>query len=261
MKKNYGIAVFALALLFGGVYGIAITVGTPTTAAQPAVFVPGQETNERIEALKVQIDKTAEYEKVYGCLEKDKNGNGPFWCGKSKIKMDALESELTAEMQKHQIRTPELVAIVTANIREIAENPNLEVVFGGRFNNHYTEKIPKKVEYYKDNRNNTYSVDISTNKVVEFTDETIIAESAGGALTKVALKARAEAYLAQHVSDFSEVKKIYIYEEGTKGGTLNVFRWNAPAKVNGEDMLPFVMVKLSPSGKLIGFSDTRVLYK
>lgn len=261
MKKKYGVVVPALALLSGGIYGIAITVGTPTTAAQPTVFVPGQETNEKIEALKLQIDKTAEYEKVYGCLEKDQNGNGPFWCGRSKIKMDTLESELTAEIQKHQIRNPEIIALVTANIREVTENPNLVVTFEGRFNNHYTEKIQKKVEYYKDNHNNTYSVDILTNKVVEFTDETIIAESTENALTKGALKARAEAYLAQHVPDFADVKKTYVYEEGTKGSTLNVFRWNAPIKVSGEDVLPFVMVKLSPSGKIIGFSDTRVLYK
>lgn len=266
MKKSYGIAVFALALLFGGIYGIAITVGMPTIAAQPTVFVPGQETNERIEALKLQIDKTAEYEKVYGCLEKDEKGRGPFFCGESKKKMDALHAELTAEMQKNQVRTPGEVAVVTANIREIAENPNLEVTFGGRFSNPYAEKTGKKIEYYGDNYNNIYSVDISTNRVVEFTDQTVnYNESVENTLTKVALKAQAEVYLTQHVSDFAEMKKTYVYTDFTKGDTKSdsvyFFRWDAPSKVNGEDMLPFVMIKLSPSGKLIGFSDTRILYK
>lgn len=266
MKKNYGIVVFVVAILLGGMYGVMLTVGKSTTAAQPAVFVPGQETNEKIEALKSQINKTAEYEKVYGCLEKDQNGNGPFWCGKSKTKMDALESELTAEIQKHQIRTPEIVAIVTANIREIAENPNLQVTFGGKFSNPYAEKTGKKVEHYGDSHNNVYSVDISTNRVVEFTDQTVnYNESVENTLTKIALKARAEAYLAQHVSDFAEVKKTYVYNDFAKGDTKSdsvyFFRWDAPSKVNGEDMLPFVMVKLSPSGNLVGFSDTRSLYK
>lgn len=266
MKKNYGIAVFVLALLFGGIYGVAITIGTPTTATQPVAFVPGQETNERIESLKLQIDKTAEYEKAYGCLEKDQNGRGPFWCGKSKIKMDVLESELTAEIRNHQIRTPEVIAVVTANIREITENPYLAVSFGGKFSNPYAEKSGKKIEHYGDGNNNIYTVDISTNKVVEFTDQTVkYNEPTEKTLPMGALKAQAESYLSRHVPDFADVKKTYVYSGFAKGDTKNdsvyFFRWDAPAKVNGEDMLPFVMVKLSPSGKLIGFSDTRSLYK
>jgi hypothetical protein len=72
---------------------------------------------------------------------------------------------------------------------------------------------------------------------------------------KKVLRIKAEKYLEKHVSDFAEVKKTYILEQGgkgdPKGDSMYAFRWNAPAKVNDEDMLPYVMVRLTPSGKLL----------
>jgi hypothetical protein len=161
-------------------------------------------------------------------------------------------------------RNDQEIEKVKKHAREVTENTALELEYTGTFNSPYTEKKPKRVEYYKDTNNNQYVVDPTTNKIIDFTDERINEAPVKDLNTK-SLRARAEAYLAKHVPDFAEVKKSFVFEEGAKGDprgdSLYAFRWNAPALVNGEDMLPFVMVKLSPSGKIIGFSDTRSLYQ
>jgi hypothetical protein len=259
-NKQIALGAVAMALLLGGVYGIFLTVGSnlsASVAVENPPFVAGTETNATIEQLSAELDAVTKYEMQHGTTKTDERGNVVL-TGKSKERVDALYKKWEDETLKLQVRTPAEVAKVKENIKAAAENPSLALEFKGKFNNVYTEKIQNKVETYVDGDGTIYTVNPKTNRVVEFTHNFVT--DGNGALSKTALRARAEAYLAKNVPDFSDVKKTYMFEEGSKSGTMNVFRWNAPAKVGDEEMLPFVMVKLAPNGKLIGFSDTRSLY-
>jgi hypothetical protein len=259
-NKHIALGAVAMALLLGGVYGVFLTVGNNSSAGvavENPPFVAGPETNAKVEQLSAELDAVTKYEMVHGTTATDAHGNVVL-TGKSKERVDALYKQWEEETLKLQARTPEEIAKVKENIKAAAENPSLVLEFKGKFNNVYTENIENKVESYVDADGTIYTVNPKTNRVVEFTHNSV-ADNAK-ALSATALRARAEAYLAKNAPDFSDVKKTYVFEEGSKGGSMHVFRWNAPAKVAGEGMLPFVMVKLSPSGKLIGFSDIRSLY-
>ncbi len=266
MHKKYkyiSVSVMILGMIVGGIWGMMLTIGQQSTAAQPKEFVAGSETNERIEQLKSELEKTAQYEMVYGCTENDQLGQKVF-CGASKTKIDKLGQEIQNEILKQTKRSDRDIAEVKSKIKKIREDNSLTFEFQGKFTNPYTEKNNKKVEYYKDNKGIEYSVDPTTNEVIEFTDDSI-REAKVKNIDMAGLRAKAEAYLQKNVADFDRVKKTFTFEGGGKGDSqgdsMIAFRWNAPEKVNGEEMVPFVMIKLSPSGKIIGFSDTRSLYK
>jgi hypothetical protein len=268
MNKQQLVAmIMAVLVVFGGaLWGVLLTTGTPSQAKDNVsvrTFVPGPRSSERLEQLSVEMEKTAQYEMTYGCTENDELGRKVF-CGPSKDKMKKLEAQYDIEYKKINKRSDQDIEKVKKYAREVTENPSLELEFTGAFNNPYTEKKPKRVEYYKDNKNNQYVVDPISNKVIDFTDEYVV-EAPSKNINSKALREKAEKYLAKNLPDFDVVKSTYIYEEGgkgdPKGDSMYAFRWNAPSKVNDEDMLPFVMVRLSPSGKIIGFTDTRSLYQ
>jgi hypothetical protein len=266
-KQQFAAMLMAVLIVLGGaIWGVVLSTGVPSEAKNDAqqTFVPGPKTNSRLEELSAQIDKTAQYELTYGCTQENKITKQKEFCGSSKDKMAKLEAEYNREYIKLNKRTDLDIEKVKKHAREVTENASLELEFTGTFNSPYTEKKPKRVEYYKDNNNNQYVVDPVTNKVIDFTDERINEAPVKDLNTKL-LRSKAEAYLSKQVSDFAEIQKTYVFEEGgkgdPKGDSMYVFRWNAPAPVNGEDITPFIMVKLSPSGKIIGFSDTRSLYQ
>ena len=206
------------------------------------------------EELRLELEATGKYELEHGCVQPDGG-----LCGDSRKRLDSLLAEYETARSREEARSPEVMKAVTANIRTMSENPLTELVFQGTFDNPYTEVIPKQVEYYKDNRGIIYLVDPATHAIVQFTDESV--NDSSNPLSEDQLRARTETYLSKYVTDFTEMKKTYNYVEASRSATVVVFRWNAPERVNGEQRLPFVQVKLAPSGKLIGFNDTRILYK
>ncbi len=206
------------------------------------------------EELRLELETVGQYELEHGCVQPDGG-----LCGDSRKRLDSLLAEYEAAKDREEARSSEVLKIVTANVRAMSENPSAEIIFQGTFDNPYTDVIPKKVEYYKDNRGIIYMVDPTTHAIVQFTDESV--NDSSNPLSEDQLKARAETYLSKYVPDFREMKKTYKYVELSKNATVRVFRWNAPERVNGEQRLPFVQIKLAPSGKLIGFNDTRILYK
>ncbi len=263
-KKYISFAVIMLGLIAGGIWGVFMTIGRDSTAAQPTAFVAGSETNEKIEKLRTELEKTAEYEVAYGCTENDQFGEIVL-CGKSKEKVDKLHDELINEFRKHQIRSPKEVEVVKKNIRSLRSDETLELTFQGTFSNLYAEKSKKKTEDYRDNKGFEYMVDISTNKVIQYGPggNSRIEFSNTPRLSMKQLQDKAEKYLAKNIPDFDQVKKTFKSESGSKGdenSTSFAFRWNAPAKVNGEDMLPFVQVVMSAGGDIMSFNDTRSLY-
>lgn len=261
-KKSFGavvIGIIAIGIFAGGVWGIYTTIGLVTQAKKQTTFTPGNETNTAIENLKSEIDATAKYELAHGCVKENEFGRSEF-CGKSKERMDALNNKLTKAVRKHEVRSAEEVAVVVKNIRNVAELPSLNVSFEARVSNPYTEKIKKDVEYYRDNKGTVYVVDPTTNKVVSFTRNDRFKTAVNKKLTLEKLRMIAEKYFTKHIKDFEQVKREYKYEEGSKGD-MYMFRYNARQKVNAEEMLPFVQVKLSAGGELVGFSDIRSLYQ
>jgi hypothetical protein len=267
-KQSYIAMLMAVLVLLGGaIWGVVITTGRATEAKDQSqtAFVPGPETNEKIEKLKGELEKTAEYEKVHGCVKKDELGNEVF-CGTSKDKVKKLNDELMGEFRKQQMRNPEEVEKVKKNIRDLKEDQLLEIAFEGSFTNPFAEKTARKVESYRDTKGFEYWVDKSNNKVVQYGPgpNSFIKFSEKKTLTDAQLKDKAEKYLVKHISDFDQVKKSYVFETGSKGdlnGTSTyAFRWNAPTTINGEELMPFVQIVLSPSGEIKSFTDTRSLY-
>jgi len=178
----------------------------------------------------------------------------------SEIQGLSAENELTDKIRAEEIRSPEEIKIVESNIRAITNNPDLELSFKSRVSNPYTNVIVHKVEYYEDEKGTQYIIDSETNKVVAFTYNDHFVVEDKNKLPNETLKAKAEALLSKNVENFAEVKDNFKLEEGSKGD-MYVLRYDAKDKVTGEDMLPFVQVKLATDGRLIGFSDIRNLYR
>lgn len=263
MAKKYligaGITSVVIGLVIGAVIGFGSTKGSVTSAETPSV--PGAHTNERIEALRAELDSVAQYESAYGCMTFGKNKQ-PEFCGESKARVDALHDQLVAELHKLEQRSPEAVAEVTAKIRELAGKPSLNVTFEGTSANPYTNAV-KRIEQYRDEQGFEYWVNPTNNAVVQFgpgSDKPIrFAEK--GDLSVAELQQKAEAYLAQHVADFGKVKADYDFRQMSKPGNVSyAFRWEAKSKPEGEDMKPFVQVVLSPIGEVMSFNDVRSLY-
>lgn len=270
MNKQQLVAMMmaVLVVLGGAIWGVVLTTGEPTSAkneaAEQKTFVPGPRTSARLQELGQQMEMTAQYELAYGCTEEDKITQQKIFCGASKEKMKKLEDEYSKEYIKINKRSDAEIQKMKQHARAITENSALELEFTGVFTSPYTEKKPKRVEYYQDTNGSEYTVDPTTNKVVEFTDVTV-KEAPVKNINVELLRDRAEKYLSKHVADFEHLRKTFAFEAGGKGSpegdSMYAFRWNAPEKVNEEDIPPYIMVRIAPSGKIIGFSDTRSLYQ
>lgn len=244
--------VLALGLVLGAVWGLSLTFGAATHAAVTSAPVS-------VDALRAQIEQTAQNEFANGCVEKDDRGRTVF-CGSSKEKMDALNTQIMDAIRAETIRPADQVAIAENNIREAVGSPSLDLRFDAVVSNPYTENRDVKVEYYKDSKDTMYMVNPKTNEVLAFTFNKIFTVPADQKLSVEELRSKADAYLSKHVAGFDQVKGEYTSEEGAKGDVY-VFRYNAPKQADGEGMLPFVQVKLSAAGELVGFSDIRSLFQ
>ena len=75
------------------------------------------------------------------------------------------------------------------------------------------------------------------------------------------LRSKAEGFLEQKVEGFDQIKTSYSSREMSKPGNMSyAFRWEAKSVPQGEEMVPFVQVVLSPAGDVMSFNDTRSLY-
>lgn len=263
MTKKYfaifGIIVAIAGLAIGIIWGFGSSKGNVSSADKPSV--PGQHTNEKIEALKSELDKVTQYEMAYGCVEKDKHGQDVL-CGNSKARVEALNKQLNDEWKKSEKRSPAEVETVVSNIRKLTGKLSLEINFNGTSANPYTSN-KKRIEFYEDSDNTEYMIDPETNKIVQFgpgvNSKIKFAESSQ--LTKQDLKKKAETLLNEYISDFDQVKANFSYKELSKsGGTSYAFRWEAKTKPQGEDITPFVQIVLSPAGEVMSFNDVRSLY-
>jgi hypothetical protein len=252
MAKTRILGILAFGFVVGGAWGLALTFGSVTQAVQTSVPMT-------VKVLQAEIEQTAKNELANGCMETDEHGRTLF-CGSSKEKMEALHTQIMTAIRAGKIRSADQVAVVENNIKTMTENPSLDLRFDTAVSNPYTEKSDVKVEYYKDAQDTMYMVNPATNKVLAFTYNKLFQVPAGQKLSIEELRSRADDYLTKHVEDFDQVKKEYTFEESSKGDVY-AFRYSAPEKVNGEGMLPFVQVKLSAAGELVGFSDIRSLFK
>lgn len=249
--KMGSLIVLFFGLILGGIWGFVLTNGRATRANQQPI--------SHVDALRMEIDNTAKQEFDKGCVKQDSFGN-PIFCGESKLKIDNLNNQILEANRAEKIRSTEEVAAVKNNIRTITGKHDIEINFDNRVNNPYTKIKKHDVEYYRDSKDTMYMVDPATNKVVAFTYNDHFITAPDKKLSKNKLREIARAYLTKHAEGFDLIEKTYILEEGLKGD-MYVLRYNAPKSVEGEDMVPFVQVKLSVGGELIGFSDIRSLYR
>lgn len=263
-KKNYVIGAGILAVAAGLAIGIAggfqAGKASPVSAAVQTVADPL--TNEKVEALKADLDKIAQYELAYGCTTTDKFGRKEF-CGESKQKVDSLHAQLAAEVRKIQQRDPAAVAAVVSNIRVLTGDSNLAVEFDSSAANPYTVGNLLRIEQYRDAKGFVYLVNPATNKVVQMGPgpDSKIQFAASPRLTTDQLRGKAQNFLAGKVDGFDQVKSDFSYREMSKPGNMSyAFRWEARSVPAGEEMAPFVQVVLSPAGEVMSFNDTRSLY-
>lgn len=263
-KKNYligaGILAVAAGLAIGMAGGFQASKANPASAATQTI--PGPLTNEKIESLKADLDKVAQYEMEYGCTTTDKFGRKEF-CGESKQKVDALHDQLATEVRKLQERDPAAVAAVVSNIRQLTGDSNLAVEFNSSAANPYTVDSQVRIEQYRDSKGFVYLVNPATNKVVQMGPgpDSKIQFAAAPRLSTDELRNKAEAFLEQKVEDFDQIKISYSSKEMSKPGNMSyAFRWEAKSVPQGEELAPFVQVVLSPAGDVMSFNDTRSLY-
>jgi hypothetical protein len=263
-KKNYVIGAGVIAVAVGLTVGLAggFRIGKSNTASAAPQTVAGPLTSEKVEALKIDLDKTAQYELAYGCTTADKFGRKEF-CGESKQKVDALHAQLVAEVRKLEERDPAAVATVVANIQALAGDSNLAVEFDSTASNPYTANDAVRIEQYRDAKGFMYLVNPSTNKVIQMGPGpgSKIEFAATPKLTLEELRSKAESFLAGKVEDFDTVKAGFSYREMSKPGNMSyAFRWEAKSIPADEELKPFVQVVLSPAGEVMSFNDTRSLY-
>lgn len=263
MAKKYIIGAGTVAIMaglaIGIIWGFGSSKGDISSAEKSSI--PGPHTNEKIEALKTELDKVTQYEMAYGCVEQNEYSQDVL-CGDSKVRVEAIHKQLVDEWKKLEQRSPEAAAAAMSNIRKLTDKPSLEIIFNGTSANPYTNN-KKRIEFYQDSDGMEYLINPSTNKVVQFGPgpNSKIKFVQSSRFTEQDLKKKAEAFLSEHIADFNQIKADFVYRQLSKpGGTSYAFRWEAKTKPAGEDVAPFVQVVLSPAGEVMSFNDIRSLY-
>lgn len=272
MKKRQivfgaGALTLVLGLAIGIMSGFSLSRGEQTKAENEKSAMPivGVFTNEKIEALKAELEKISEYESAYGCTISGKASQLEF-CGESKKKVDNVHQLLIEEVQKLELanRSEKDIAMVKASIQLFTGSLASEISFQGTSANPYTN-TKQRIEHWADAKGFDYWVNPVTNNIVQFgpgPDSKIAFERNGEkSLSELELQKIAEAYLAKNIANFAQVKAGFSYSAMSKPGNVtHAFRWEAKSRTQGEDMSPFVQVALSPIGEVMSFTDTRSLY-
>lgn len=218
-----------------------------------------------VQKIQNELNTLAEYRARYGCTTG--SPSEVVECEHYNQRFDQMRAELLDTIHRLQIekKSPVAVAAATASIRDLAEDPTLEVKITNILANPYINN-GKRVDQYSAPNGMKYLVDAATNKVVEFTFESTPPQEAPYRMTPQISRAqqrqKAENYLVKHVSDFNKVKNSgdYTYTESSKDNRIAAFRWDSNTKLPGGDMVPFIQVVISPAGDVMSFDDTRSLY-
>ncbi len=130
--------------IFVAVTGLVLIAGLQIgkgNAVSAAVQTDAPPTSEKIETLKTDLDKMAQYELAHGCTTINQFGRKEF-CGESKQKVDTLHAQLVTEVKKLEQRDPAVIAAITANIRNLTDDSGLAVEFDSSAANPYTVNNP-----------------------------------------------------------------------------------------------------------------------
>jgi len=213
-----------------------------------------------------ELNIIADYRAKYYCTT-DAPSN-VAQCEHYNQRFDQQRAELLDTIHRLQIekKSPTAIAAATAGIREMAENPSLEVKITNILSNPYIHN-GKRVDEYTATNGMKYLINAETNKVVEFAFSPTPPQEAPYRMTpqisRAQQKQKAEAFLTRHVSNFNQIKNSdnFTYTESFKDNTITAFRWDSKEKLPGGDMVPFIQVVMSPAGDVMSFNDTRSLYQ
>ncbi|MCL5775111.1 MAG: hypothetical protein M1333_02770 [Patescibacteria group bacterium] len=219
-----------------------------------------------VQKIQSELDTLAEYRAKYYCTTDSPSDVAQ--CEHYNQRFDQQRAELLDTVHRLQIekKSPTAVAAATANIRELADNPSLEVKITNILANPYIAN-GKRVDKYSAPNGMQYLVNAENNQVVEFTFEPAPQQEAPyrmvPQISRAQQRQKAESYLAKHISDFYKVKNGsgFTYTESSKDNRIAAFRWDSNIKLPGGDMVPFIQVVVSPAGDIMSFNDTRSLYE
>lgn len=261
-KKGFvrlGLAAGGLGILLGVVTCAANPLrGTGEVRASSGLDLP---TNPTVEALTAEMERVTQQEMESGCVEWSDRLQQDILCGESRAKVEALQKQLTEEIRKLQWPGAEAVAAAVANIRAVAEDPSLQVMFDGTSRNPYMNDH-SRVEIYLDSRGMLYLVNPANHEILQFgpAGNSTIEWRQSPRLDHAALRQVAESFLSEHVTAFSKVKEQFIYEESSKGEVSYSFRWRSPLMSTKGDWAS-VSVVVSPGGEIMSFVNTLSLFE
>ncbi len=217
---------------------------------------------ERIADLQKQLTIAKQEELETGCVQKDEQGQVKY-CGPSKERISRLERQLADEIEKSHHPDATRLSAVTTLIRELQNDPTLQLTFETRTRSPYAEG-PSQVETYRDNKGVVYEIDLYSIQIVQFGPgpNSDIGYHTSPKLSTEQLRQRAEDFASKYVSNFDKIRTTFNLTETTKTDqslTVSFFRWDAKEIPTGDQQKPFVQLGLSPAGDIVSFTNT-VLY-
>lgn len=267
MNKKYLINVLFivgfLALGGGAIYVSLLHTKAEEGNPPDATYYPAQ--NDEVKQAKAEWDRAAEEEIKKGCFEVVRGQR--VLCAESLTRLAPYEERWRQAWLKSQAPAPEVLVQRLAAIRELREDQTLTIEFDGESGSPYLNSNKRRMEDYRDNRGDFYSVDKITGTITQYgpgpnaRDRHVFTPI----LSKEELKKRGLAYLRRQVKDFDQVQRAFTFRENTKGEEegndtfIYALRWEGK-RVPGEDLPPFVQLVMTSAGDITTFNDTRVLY-
>ncbi len=218
---------------------------------------------ERIADLKKQLADAKQYELDNGCVQK--NSEGEFiYCGQSQERINSLERQLADEIEKSHHPDATRLSAVTTLVRELQNDPALQLTFQTRTRSSYAEG-PSQIETYRDSKGVVYEIDLYSTQIVQFGPgpNSDIVYHATPKLSMEQLRQRAEDFASKYVSNFTQIRATFNLTETTKADqslTVSFFRWEAKEIPVGDQQKPFVQVGLSPAGDIVSFTNTTLYH-
>jgi ABC-type antimicrobial peptide transport system permease subunit len=274
MYKKYLFIVLAVIILALVVFGIYKELGKSKTVLLSEVAEKQKitdvipvwlRTNSEIQKIQNDLNTITEYRAKYGCATDAPSDVAQCEHYNQRFDQQFALMQDTVHRLNIENKSPAVMAVAIANIKDLAENQSLQIKLVDIKDNPYSSN-GKNVDIYRDNKGMEYMVDSATNKVVEFIFSPTPQQDAPYRMTPQISRAqqrqKAEAFLTKHVSDFNQIKNSgnFTYTESSKDNTITAFRWDSNVKLAGGDMVPFTQVVMSPAGDVISFNDTRSLY-
>ncbi len=152
---------------------------------------------------------------------------------------------------------PQLGAI--NNIRTHLDLPDLPIEYVEASTMINSPSGDLKVAIYRDSEGRKYLVDPESSQVVEIDARAVLPSISPDTLTvsQEELRAKAEKYVAETITDFDTLQVELSYEEGKKGDSY-FFTWYG-ANLSGANNRPFAQIGLHRSGVLFAYYNTLML--